>query len=137
MARESKLESDIRQSITRYLTPGEMLHEFSWGTTEGSISAAAFWFGSLGAALAGQNDPSFLVGLTNRRLLLIEVKGRTPTGQVHSISTSDIKGLKYRSSGTTGNLNVHLSADILCLIFAKRPWWGRAKKMAKMMPLPA
>lgn len=135
MARESKTEIEVRDAIARHLLPNETLREFSRGTTEGSISAAYFLFGALGAALTGQNQLGFFVGLTDKRLILIEVKGKTPTGEVHSILTSDIKGLQYRSSGTTGNLNVHLSADILKLVFDKRPWWPRAKNMAIFLPL--
>jgi hypothetical protein len=135
MARESKVEVAVRESITSHLVPNEILHEFSWGTTERSISAAYFLFGALGAALAGQDQRGYYVGLTDKRLILVEVKGKLPTGEVLSISTGDIKGLQYRSSGAAGNLNVHLSADTLLLIFDKRPWWSRAKNMAKIMPL--
>ena len=136
MARESKTEIEVRDAIARHLAPGETLREFTWGTTEGSISTAYFLFGALGAALTGQNQPGYFIGLTDKRLILVEVKGKTPTGEVHSISTSDIKGLQYRSSGTTGDLNVHLSADTLKLVFDKRPWWPRAKAMAAILPLP-
>jgi hypothetical protein len=135
MARESKNEIKVREAITSYLAPNETLHEFSWGTKEGSMSAAYFLFGIIGAALAGNNQLGYFVGLTDKRLILVEVKGQTQTGEVHSISVSDIKGLKYGSSGSAGNLKVHLSADVLQLIFDKRPWWGRAKNMAKLMPL--
>lgn len=135
MSRESKVEIEVRESITSHLAPDETLREFTWGTTEGSLSAAYFLFGALGAALTGQDQPGFFVGLTDKRLILIEVKGKTPTGEVHSISISDIKGLQYRSSGSSGNLNVQLSADILHLVFDRRPWWSRAKNMAKLMPL--
>jgi hypothetical protein len=99
------------------------------------MSAAYFLFGALGAALTGQKQPGFFIGLSDRRLILMEVKGKLPTGEVHSISIGDIKGLQYRSSGTAGNLKVHLSADILNMIFDRRPWWGRARNMAKLMPL--
>jgi len=135
MARESKAEIEVRESITGLLAPEESLREFTRGSTERSISAAYFLFGALGAALLGQNQPGFFIGLTDKRLILMEVKGKTPTGEVHSISIGDIKGLQYRSGGTTGILNVHLSADILQLVFDKRPWWPRAKNMAKFMPL--
>lgn len=135
MARESKVEIEVHDAISRHLAPGETLREFTWEKTEASISAAYFLFGALGAALTGQNEPGFFIGLTDKRLILMEVKGKTPTGEVHSISTSDIKGLQYRSGGTTGNLNVHLSADILKLTFDKRPWWPRAKAMAAILPL--
>lgn len=136
MARESKLETEVRESISSHLAPNETLREYTWGTKEGSMSAAYFLFGALGAAMAGQNQSGFFIGLTDKRLLLMEVKGKVPTGEAHTISISDIKGLQYRSSGTAGNLRVHLSADILHLIFDRRPWWGRAKNMAKLMPLP-
>ena len=136
MAQESKVETEVRESIAHHLAPNETLREYTWGTTEGSLSAAYFLFGALGAALTGQNRPGFFVGLSDRRLILMEVKGKMPTGEVHSISVRDIKGLQYRSSGTAGNLNVHLTADILHLIFDKRPWWSRAKNMANLMPLP-
>ena len=56
MARESKVEIEVRESITSHLAPNETLREFSWGTTERSISAAYFLFGALGAALAGQDQ---------------------------------------------------------------------------------
>jgi len=136
MAHESKVETEVRDSIANHLASNETLREYTWGKTEGSISAAYFLFGALGTALIGQNQPGFFVGLSDRRLILMEVKGKIPTGDIHSISIGDIKGLQYRSSGTAGNLNVHLSADILHLIFDKRPWWGRAKSMAQLMPLP-
>ena len=135
MARESKIEIKVRESITSHLEPNETLREFSWGTKEGSFSAAYFLFGAIGAALAGKNQLGYFIGLTDKRFILVEVNGQNPTGEVHSISISDIKGLKYGSSGSAGNLKVHLSADILQLIFDKRPWWGRAKNMAKLMPL--
>ena len=136
MARESKVEIEVRESITKYVTPHETLCEFSWGTKEESISAVYFLFGAIGAALARNEQTSFYIGLTDKRLILVEVKGKIPTGAVYNIATSDIKGLQYRSSGTAGNLNVHLSADTLKLVFDRRPWWSRAKNMAKIMPLP-
>lgn len=136
MARESKIEIKVREEISGHLAPDETLREFSWGTKEGSISAAYFLFGIIGAALAGNNQLGYFIGLTDKRFILVEVNGQTPTGEVLSILISDIKGLKYKSSGSTGNLRVHLSADVLQLIFDKRPWWGRAKNMAKLMPLP-
>jgi hypothetical protein len=135
MARESKVETEVRESITKHLTPNESLQEYSWGTQEASMSAVYFLFGAIGAALARQDQTGFHIGLTDKRLILVEVKGKIPTGEVHSISRGDIKGLQYRSSGSSGNLNVHLSADILRLIFDRRPWWSRAKDMAKLMPL--
>ncbi len=135
MARESKVEIEVRESITKQLIPNETLREFSWGTQEASMSAAYFLFGVIGAALARQDQKGFHIGLSDRRLILVEVKGKMPTGEVHSISISDIKGLQYRNSGSSGNLNVHLSADILRLIFDRRPWWSRAKNMAALMPL--
>lgn len=135
MAHESKLETEVRESISKLLAPNETLREYTWGATEGSMSAAYFLFGALGAALTGQKQPGFFIGLSDRRLILMEVKGKLPTGEVHSISIGDIKGLQYRSSGTAGNLKVHLSADILNMIFERRPWWGRARNMAKLMPL--
>ena len=131
MARESKDEIAIREEITKHLAPNETLSEFSWGRTENSISASYLMFGTL----AGQNQPGYFVGLTDSRLILMEVKGKAPAGEIHSIDKEDIKGLQYRSSGSTGNLHVHLSADILQLLFDKRPWWPRAKNMAKIMPL--
>lgn len=135
MARESKAEIQVRESITKYLNPSETLCEFSWGTREESLSGIYFLFGAIGAAIARNDQNSFYIGLTDKRLILIEVKRKLPTGAVYSIATSDIKGLQYRSAGYTGNLNVHLSADTLKLIFDKRPWWNRAKNMAKVMPL--
>ncbi|HKI54697.1 MAG TPA: hypothetical protein VJ987_11275 [Anaerolineales bacterium] len=136
MARESKDEIAVRESITGHLAPDESLREYSWGTTEGSMSVVYLLFGAIGALLTGQNRPGYFVGLTDKRVILIKVNGKTPTGEVYSIEIGDIKGLKYRSSGSAGNLRVHLSADTLILIFDKRPWWGRAKNMAKLMPLP-
>jgi hypothetical protein len=135
MARESKSEIQVRESITKYLSPNETLCEFSWGTKEESLSLIYFFFGALGAAFDRGNQTSFFVGLTDKRLILVEVKRKIPTGAVYNIAISDIKGLQYRSSGTTGNLNIHLSADILKLMFDRRPWWSRAKNMAKIMPL--
>jgi hypothetical protein len=135
MARESKAEIEVRESITKYLTPNETLCEFSWGTKEEFLSAIYFLFGAIGAALTRHDQKSFFIGLTDRRLILVAVKGKIPTGEVYNISTSDIKGLQYRSAGYTGNLNVHLSADTLKLIFDRRPWWSRAKNMAKILPL--
>lgn len=135
MARKSKTEIEVRDAIASHLAPNETLREFTWGKTEGSISTAYFLFGALGSAMTGRNEPGYFIGLTDRRLVLMEVKGNTPTGEVLSISIGDIKGLQYRSSGATGNLNVHLAADTLQLLFDKRPWWPRAKHMAQIMPL--
>ena len=137
MSRESKAEIEVRESISRCLGPNETLREYSWGSKEGSTSTMYFLFGALGAALMGQSQSGFFTGLTDKRLMLIEVKGKIPTGEVLSIAIADIRGLQYRSSGSAGFLHVYLSADVLRLVFDKRPWWGRAKNMAKMLPLPA
>lgn len=135
MSRESKVEIEVRDALANCLGPNEMLREFAWGAKEESMSTAYVLFGALGAALAGQKQPGFFVGLTDKRLMLAVVQGKVPTGEVYSIALTDIKGLQYRSSGTAGFLHVHLSADVLRLVFDKRPWWGRAKNMAKLMPL--
>ena len=94
MAQASKVETEVRESISKHLAPNETLREYTWGRTEGSISAAYFLFGALGAALIGQNQPGFFIGLSDRRLILMEVKGKMPTGEVNSISIGDIRGLQ-------------------------------------------
>jgi hypothetical protein len=135
MARESKAELQVRQLITNQLAPNETLREFTWGAKD-STSVAYFFFGFIGAALARRDQPGFLLGLTDKRLILIEVRGKTPTGEVHHISTGDIKGISYRRGPYSGTLNIHLSADMLALNFDSRPWYPRAQNMSKIMPLP-
>jgi len=135
MARESKSETEVRNSITNHLAPNEALREFTWGA-KNSTSVAIFFFGHLAAALAKYDQPGFFIGLTEKRLILVEVKGKTPTGAVHNISTADIKGISYKRGAYSGTLNVHLSADTLALNFDSRPWYPRAQNMSKIMPLP-
>ncbi len=135
MARESKTEREVREALTGQLNPGETLREFTWGGTQ-STSAAWFFFGALGAALAKHNQLGYFVGLTDKRLILLEVKGKTPTGNVQSFPVTDIKGLQYSRGLYSGSLNIHFTADTMKLNFDNRPWYPRAQQMAKLMPLP-
>lgn len=135
MARESVAEIQVRESIAGHMGPDETLREYTWGARDSS-SVAYFFFGAIGAALARRDQPGFYIGLTDKRLILVEVRGKVPTGEVYSILTNDIKGLNYKRGPYSGTLNVHLSADALALHFDKKPWYPRAQNMAKIMPLP-
>jgi hypothetical protein len=134
MAQESKKEQQVREAIEVHLEPGETLRHFTWGGTK-STSAAWFLFGIIGAALAKRGQKSFFVGLTDRRLVLVEVQGQTPADEVQSIPLEDVKGLEYKRGLYSGSLNIHLSADKMALHFDSRPWFPRAQQMAKMLPL--
>jgi len=135
MARESNAEREVRESLTTRLEPGETLREFTRGGTQ-STSAVWFFFGAIGAAIARRNQMGYFIGLTNKRLILLEVKGKTLTGNVQAIPVTDIKGLHYSKGLYSGSLNIHLAADIMKLNFDSRPWFPRAQQMAKLMPLP-
>ena len=134
MARESKKEQQVREAIEVHLESDETLRHFTWGGTK-STSAAWFLFGAIGAALAKRGQKSFFVGLTDRRLILVEVQGQTPGDEVQSIPLEDINGLEYKRGLYSGTLNIHLSADKMALHFDSRPWFPRAQQMAKMLPL--
>ena len=134
MAREGKAEVEVRNLITRHLVPNETLREYTWGAKDSS-SMAYFFFGHIGAALARRDQPGFIMGLTDKRLILIEVKGKLPTGAVYGISIGDIRGMSYKRGPYSGTLNIHLSADTLALNFDSKPWYPRAQSMSKIMPL--
>ena len=134
MARESKAELEVHELITKHLAPNETLREYTWGA-KNSTSVAFFFFGVIGAALAKRDQPGFFVGLTDKRIILVEVKGRTPTGNVYDVPLSDIKGFKYNRGPYSGTLNIHLTADTLQLNFDSKPWYPRAQNMSKIMPL--
>jgi|APDOM4702015118_1054815.scaffolds.fasta_scaffold63471_2 hypothetical protein len=134
MARESKAEIEVQETITSQLAPDERLREFTWGT-KNSTSVAFFFFGYLGAAIARQDQPGYYIGLTNRRMILIETRGKKTTGEIYSVPVGDIKGMSYKRGPYSGTLNVHLTADTLALSFDSRPWFPRAQNMAKVMPL--
>lgn len=134
MARENKMERQIRETLETHLKSGETLQHFTWGSTK-SASATYFLFGVIGAALAKRGQTGYFVGLTDRRLLLVEEKGKTPTGSVQSIPLADIKGMQYKRGLYSGGLNIHLTADKMTLNFDSRPWFPRAQQMAKMLPL--
>ncbi len=135
MARESKREQQAREIITAHLEPGETLNHFTWGGTN-STSAAWMLFGVIGALIARSGQKSYFVGLTDRRIMLLSAKGLKPTGEIHSIPLSDIKGLKYSRGLYSGALNIHLIADQLDVYVDSRPWYPRAQQMAKLLPLP-
>lgn len=134
MARESKAELEICEVVTKHLLPEEILREYTWGVKDSS-SMAHFLFGAIGAALARRDQPGFFVGLTNKRIILVEVKGRSATGEVYSIPLADIKGLHYNRGASTGTLDIHLTADKLQLNFDSKPWYPRAQNMSKLMPI--
>lgn len=134
MAQESKKERQARAVIEAHLKPGETLRHFTWGGTK-STSAAWFLFGAIGAALTKRGQKTYFVGLTDHRLVLVEGKGQTTTGEVQSIPLEEVKGLKYKRGLYSGSLNIHLSADTMALHFDSRPWFPRAQQMAKMLPL--
>lgn len=135
MARESKKEQQARAVIEAHLEPGEMLRQYTWGGAK-STSAAWFLFGALGAALSKRGQKTYFVGLTDRRLVLVEGKGQTATGETLGIPLEEVKGLKYKRGMYSGSLNIHLSADTMALHFDSRPWFPRAQQMAKLLPLP-
>ena len=134
MARENKMERQVREHLTTHLEPNEALRHFTWGSRN---STSAIWliFGVIGALIARQTQSGFFLGLTDRRLILVKVKGETPTGQVHSIPLTDVKGMKYSRGLYSGALNIYLIADKLEVHFDSRPWYPRAQEMAKLMPL--
>jgi PH (Pleckstrin Homology) domain-containing protein len=134
MARESKAELEICEVVTKHLLPEEILREYTWGAKDSS-SMAHFLFGAIGAALARQDQAGFYIGLTNKRIILVEVKGRSATGEVYSIPLADIKGLHYKRGASTGTLDIHLTADKLQLNFDRKPWYPRAQNMSKLMPI--
>ena len=55
MARESKAEVAVRESITNLLSPDETLREYTWGARD-SNSVAYFFFGAIGAAVASRDQ---------------------------------------------------------------------------------
>jgi hypothetical protein len=134
MARESKAELEICNLVTKHLRPDEILREYTWGLKESS-AAAYFFFGAIGSALARRDQAGFLLGLTNKRLILVEVKGKATTGEVYSIPLTDIKGFHYRRGAYRGTLDIHLTADKLQLNFDSKPWYPRAQNMSKLMPV--
>ena len=135
MARESKSERQARELITSQLAPGETLRHFTWGGTS-STSAAWLLFGVIGAILARRGQKSYFVGLTDQRIMLLSANGMKPTGEIHSIPLTDIKGLKYSRGLYSGALNIHLTADQFDVYVDSRPWYPRAQQMAKLLPLP-
>lgn len=134
MARENKMERQIRETLESHLESGETLEHFTWGRTKSS-TAAFLLFGAIGAAIARRNQEGFFIGLTDQRILLVAVKGKDPTGTVQSIPRTDIMGMEYKRGLYNGSLNIHLSADKIALNFDNRPWFPRAQQMAKLFPL--
>jgi len=133
MAKESKAEREVREALTAHLEPGETLREFSRGGKQ-STSAAWFFFGAIGAAIARGSQPGYMIGLTDKRLILVDVKGAKPTGPIQCLPLSDIKSMKFKRGLYSGNLEIELAADKMKLSFDSRPWFPRAINMAKMMP---
>ena len=134
MARENKMERQIRETLESHLESGETLEQFTWGNTK-SATAAFFLFGAIGAAIAKRNQEGYFIGLTDQRVLLVGVKGKNPTGTVQSIPRSEVVGMEYKRGLYSGSLNIHLSADKISLNFDSRPWFPRAQEMAKMFQI--
>ena len=134
MARENKIERQVREALESHLESGETLEQFTWGSTK-SATAAFFLFGAIGAAIAKRNQEGYFIGLTNQRVMLVGVKGKNPTGAVQSIPRADVVGMEYKRGLYSGSLNIHLSADKISLNFDSRPWFPRAQEMAKLFPL--
>ena len=136
MAGESKAEREVRKSIMTYLAPDETLREFTRVETKSlSISVAYFFSLIIGEILAQRYQTGYFVGLTDKRLILVEFKGKTPTGNVQSIPLSDIKGLLYNRGLVVGNLEIHRTTETIKFDFEVSPWYQRAINMAKLLPL--
>jgi hypothetical protein len=163
MAREGKPERYLRDGIQPFIEQGEALRYVTLGTNKSTMGMEVF-FGTLGqvggvvgAALggigdaAGEGKKTYIVGLTDRRLLLVEVQewgfdfllslgaptlpgAVKRTGTVRSIALTDIKGLQYKKKGSFESmLLIDLSTGKTSLAFEKLHWVGRATEMVKLM----
>lgn len=163
MAREGKPERYLREGIHPFIEQGEVLRYVILGTNKSTIGMETL-FGALGqvggvvgAALGGigeaatEGKKDYIVGLTDRRLLFVEVQewgfdfllslgaptlpgAVKQTGAARSIALTDIKGLEYKKKGSfESTLLIDLSSGKTPIAFEKLHWVGRATEMVKLM----
>jgi hypothetical protein len=164
MAREGKPERYLRQGIQPFIEQGETLRYVTLGTNKASFGLEVF-FGSMGQGIGGvvgslmegvgeaasKGKKDLLVGLTDRRLLLVEVlewgfdfllslgaptlPGAVKrTGKAHAIALTNIKGLEYKKKGSFESvLLIDLPDGKMPLAFEKLHWVGRATEMVKLL----
>jgi len=164
MYREGKPGNYLRQGIQPFIEPGETLRYVVLGTNKASFGKEVF-FGAIGQGIgsiagslvegvgkaASEGKKDLIVGLTDRRLLLVEVLQwgsdfllamGAPTlpgavkraGKAQAIVLADIKGLEYKKRGSfESTLIIDLSNGKISLDFEKLHWVDRATEMVKQM----
>jgi hypothetical protein len=165
MTREGKPERYLREGIQPFIEQGETLRCVVLGTNKATFGKEVF-FGAVGQGIGGvagsllegvgkaasEGKKDLIVGLTDRRLLLVEVlewgfdfalslgaptlRGAVKrTGEVQAIALADIKGQEYKKKGSFESmLLIDLPNGKMPLAFEKLHWVGRATDMVKMMP---
>jgi len=96
--------------------------------------------GVIGDSITGRGKKVFIVGLTDRRLILVEVSkwkffgGVKQTGDVQLVALADIKNVQYKKQGPfQGALTVETSVGKMTLAFEKLPVVTRATEMFGML----
>ena len=142
----------VREGIEACLEAGETLQFFALGTTKGvlllQLAGGAFGvFGGLSGGVAtgaSSGAREFIVGLTDKRVLLVEVKqwgfdffaphgAVKQRGEVLFIAFNELKSVEYKRGLVNSTLVFNLPEKSVSFVFEKTPWISRAVELGKQL----
>jgi hypothetical protein len=129
----ARQEKKAVSTLSPAVPAGEPLQMVTYGYVGPGRSGAIFLFGALGDAII--NAPRrkwYYVGLTDRHLILLQVKNEKPTGVQQVLARSDVQQLEYAGGVFGPRLVVTLAAEKMELKVESYTWQERAKVLDKI-----
>ncbi len=127
------LEKQALAVLAPTVPAGEALQMVTYGYVGPGHANAMIFFGAMGDAII--NAPRrtwYYVGLTDRHLILLQVKNREPTGVQQVLSRGDVRQIAYSRGALEPKLVITLPAEVMELRFEGYGWRDRAQAMDKI-----
>jgi len=148
MARHTRVERSLSKGIQPFITQNETVLHLALASNRATLATELLTGQLLGGAIdnligdaiATRGKKQYILGLTTRRLILVEVVKWSFLGEVkkvgasQAIALSAIGSIEYRRKGIfEGLLVIHLNGTEMTLVFERLPWVRRANEMVKTM----
>ncbi len=129
----TRREKQATAMLSSAIPSGEALQMVTYGYLGPGRTGTMLAFGAMGDAII--NAPRrkwYYVGLTNRHLILLQVKNKKTTGVQQVLSRSDVQQVAYSPGAFETKLVITLPAEVMELKVEGYGWRDRAKALGKM-----
>ncbi len=128
-----RLEKEALAVLAPAVPAGEAVQMVTYGYTGPGHAGAMLAFGALGDAIV--NAPRrtwYYVGLTDRHLVLLQVKNQKPTGVQQVLGRGDVQQIAYSRGALEPKLVITLPVEVMELRFEGYGWRERAQALDKI-----